>query len=128
MKHLNLDDIKIPAPDFKLSGVPKGQAVSNWLIDWVKHSLEYGIADIGDFIPSKHELAAFLGVSSATIQNSVRYVKNLGYFTSKQSTGTCIADFYSRNFMPLVVDVTGCLLNIKGQFNCIILCANLYNG
>lgn len=98
MKHLTLDDIKIPAPDFALCKIPKGQAVSNWLIDWVKHSLEHGIADIGDFIPSKYELANFLGVSSATIQNSIRYAKNLGYFTSKQSAGTSIADFYSNNF------------------------------
>ena len=100
MKHLTLDDIKIPAPDFKLSKIPKGQAVSNWLIDWIKHSLEYGIADIGDYIPTKFELANYLNVSPATVQNSIRYVKDLGYFTSKQSIGTCIADFYSCNLNP----------------------------
>ncbi len=96
MKHLTLDDIKIEKPDFSIEKAPKGQVIINWLIDWVKHSLECGIADIGDFIPSKKDLATFLGVSSATMQNSIREAKNLGYFQSKQSLGTCIADFYSK--------------------------------
>ncbi len=100
MKHLTLNDIKIPKPNFGVSKTPKGQVVSAWLIDWIKHSLEYGIADIGDFIPTKEELAGFLGVSSATVQNSIRQVKDLGYFTSKQSLGTCIADFYSKDIKP----------------------------
>lgn len=96
MKHLTLDDIKISKPDFDASKkVPKGQLVTNWLIDWIKYSLERGIANIGDFIPSKEDLASFLNVSPATIQNSIRQVKNMGYFISKQSLGTCIADFYS---------------------------------
>ena len=97
MKHLTLDDIKIPKPDFESSKTPKGQMISLWLIDWVKHSLEYGIADIGDFIPSKDDFAKYLDVSPATMQNSIRYVKNLGYFSSKQSTGTQIADFYLKD-------------------------------
>ncbi len=100
MKHLTLNDIKIPKPNFGVSKTPKGQVVSAWLIDWIKHSLEYGIADIGDFIPTKEELAGFLGVSSATMQNSIRQVKDLGYFSSKQSLGTCIADFYSKDIKP----------------------------
>jgi len=108
MKHLTLDDIKIDKPDFESSKMPKGQVISLWLIDWVKHSLEYGIADIGDFIPSKYDLANFLNVSSATVQNSIRYVKNLGYFSSKQSTGTCIADFYSKDINPKNDNETFC--------------------
>ncbi len=106
MKHLTLDDIKIPKPDFESSNIPKGQMISLWLIDWVKHSLEYGIADIGDFIPSKQDFAAYLDVSTATMQNSIRYVKNLGYFSSKQSTGTTIADFYSKNLNPENENIT----------------------
>ena len=98
MKHLTLDDIKISKPDFDASKkVPKGQLVTNWLIDWIKNSLEIGIADIGDFIPTKEELARFLDVSTATVQNSIRQVKNMGYVISKQSLGTCIADFYSND-------------------------------
>lgn len=95
MKHLTINDIKISKPDFSSKKKPKGQMVTDWLIDWIKYSLECGIADIGDFIPTKEELAKFLDVSSATIQNSIRQVKDLGYFISKQSLGTCIADFYS---------------------------------
>ena len=97
MKHLTLDDIKISKPDFDASKEPKGQLVTNWLIDWIKYSLEIGIADIGDFIPTKEELAKYLNVSTATIQNSIRQAKDLGYFVSKQSLGTCIADFYSKD-------------------------------
>ena len=98
MKHLTLDDIKISKPDFDASKkVPKGQLVTNWLIDWIKYSLEIGVADIGDFIPTKEELAKFLNVSTATVQNSIRQAKDLGYFISKQSLGTCIADFYSKD-------------------------------
>ncbi len=97
MKHLTLDDIKIPKPDFNTSNLPKGQIVTNWLIDWIKHSLEIGVADYGDFIPTKEVLASYLNVSCATIQNSIRQVKNLGYFCSKQSIGTYITDFYSKD-------------------------------
>ena len=64
MKHLTLEDIKIPKPDFELSKTPKGQTISMWLVDWVKHSLEYGIADIGDYIPSKYDLALYLKYKS----------------------------------------------------------------
>lgn len=97
MKHLTLDDIKIPRPDFNASKMPKGQLVSNWLIEWVKHALEHGIADFGDYIPTKEALALFLNVSPATVQNSIRQVKDLGYFSSKQSIGTSIADFTSKD-------------------------------
>ena len=99
MKHLTLDDIKIAKPDYdnNPNKKTKGEIVSNWLIEWVKHSLECGIADFGDFIPSKEDLANFLNVSTATIQNSIREVRNLGYFCSKQSIGTYIADFYSKD-------------------------------
>ena len=80
MKHLTLDDIKISKPDFDASKkVPKGQLVTEWLINWIKHSLEFGVADIGDFLPTKEELGRFLDVSSATIQNSFRQIKDMGY-------------------------------------------------
>ena len=97
MKHLTLDDINFPKPDFNSSNSTKGEIVTLWLINWVKYTLEHAIADVGDIIPTKKELAKFLNVSSATIQNSIRRAKNLGYFTSKQSIGTAIADFYSKD-------------------------------
>lgn len=96
MKHLTLEDIKISKPDFNASGkIPKGQMVTDWLISLVKYCLETGVADIGDFIPTKEELASFLDVSCATVQNSIRQVRDMGYFVSKQSIGTSIADIYS---------------------------------
>ena len=97
MKHLTSDDIKIAKPDFNNSKLPKGTVVVNWLIDWVKHALEVGSADFGDFIPTKEDLANYLNVSTSTIQNSIRQVKNLGYLQSKQSIGTYITDLYSKD-------------------------------
>ena len=97
MKHLTSDDIKIAKPDFKNSKLSKGTVVVNWLIDWVRHALEVGTADFGDFIPTKEDLANYLNVSTSTIQNSIRQVRNLGYLCSKQSIGTYITDFYSKD-------------------------------
>ena len=97
MKHLTSNDIKIALPDFSNSKLSKCAIVVDWLINWVKHALEVGIADFGDFIPTKEELAKFLGVSTSTIQNAIRQVKNLGYLCSKQSIGTYITDFYSKD-------------------------------
>ena len=97
MRHLTLDDFKIPKPDFSASKAKNGEIITDWLVNWVKYSLEYGIVNFGDLIPNKNILAQFLGVSPATIQNSIRQVKNLGYFYSKQSIGTCVADFYSKD-------------------------------
>lgn len=97
MKHLTLDDIKIPRPDYNASKMPKGQIVSNWLISLVHHLLDHGLADFGDLIPPKDALASYLNVSSATIQNSIRQVRELGYFSCKQSIGTAIADFTSKD-------------------------------
>ncbi|MBR1616557.1 GntR family transcriptional regulator, partial [bacterium] len=97
MKKLSIDDMKYEKPDFNGSDLPKSQIISAWLIDWVKYALELAIADIGDFIPTKEELAKFLDVSPTTVQNAIRYAKNSGYFISKQSSGTSIADFYSKD-------------------------------
>lgn len=97
MKRLTLDDIKIPKPDFNASKKNKGQIITEWLMAWIKHSLEFGIADFGDIIPTKEILADFLNVSPATIQNSIRKIKNLGYFISKQAIGTSIADPNSKD-------------------------------
>ncbi len=97
MKQITLEDIKIPKPNFAASKTPKGQLISSWLIDLIKHLLECGLADVGDFLPTKEEFAKYLDVSSATMQISIRQVKNLGYLNSKQSIGTYIADFYSND-------------------------------
>ena len=97
MKYLTSDDIKIAKPDYADFKLSKGTVIVNWLIDWIKHALETGTADFGDFIPSKNELANYLGVSTSTVQNSIRQVKNLGYLCSKQSMGTYITDFYSKD-------------------------------
>jgi DNA-binding transcriptional regulator YhcF (GntR family) len=79
MKHIAIEDIKIPKPNFAVSKESKGQLISSWLINLIKHLLECGIADVGDFLPSKDEFAKFLDVSPATMQISIRQVKNLGY-------------------------------------------------
>lgn len=113
MRYLTLDDIKIAKPDFENSNMPKGQIITNWLIEWVKHSLECGIADFGDIIPKKEELAKFLNVSPATIQNSIRSVKNLGFFVSKQSIGTSINDINNNDIKNIDELKRGGLIQTK---------------
>ena len=106
MKQITIEDIKIPKPDFAASKTPKGQLISSWLIDLIKHLLECGLADVGDFLPTKEDFAKYLDVSTATMQISIRQVKNLGYLNSKQSIGTYIADFYSAG-AKLVIELDG---------------------
>ena len=115
MKHLTSDDIKIAKPDFTNSKLPKGIVVVNWLVDWIRNALETGTADFGDFIPSKEELANFLNVSTSTIQNSIRQVRGLGYLCSKQSIGTYITDFYSKDLQEesKIINTTVACCKIK---------------
>ena len=113
MKRLTIQDINIEKPDFKNIKSPKGQVITNWLIDWIKYSLETGIANFGDFIPSKEELASFLEVSTSTIQNSIREVKDLGYFSSKQSKGTVITDYYSKDLNEKDGQLSGTITECK---------------
>lgn len=75
-----------------LQNLPKDRIVLNWLIEWVEEGLKSGALAVGDLIPPKKDLAKYLGVSTGTLQNSIRYAEDSGYFKSRQCIGTMIAD------------------------------------
>ncbi len=98
MKQLSVNDIKIAKPDLEIDdGLTKTKKIANWLVEWIKYSLERGYVELGDMIPSKYDLAQYLNVSSATVQNSIHQVCDYGYLISKQSIGTIICDIYSKD-------------------------------
>ncbi len=92
MKKIPLSQFNKNLPDFKNSAEPKDKTVLKWLCNWITAELKTGGVEVGDFIPSKTEIAKLLGVSPATVQNAIRYAEDLGYFQSKQRVGTCISD------------------------------------
>ena len=71
----------------------KVNKLKDWLLDWIKTSLECGKIKPYDFLPSKGDLACHIGVSQGTIQNVYRLIEDLGYAESKQRIGTYIRDY-----------------------------------
>ncbi len=95
MKKILIDEVHIPPVDIKtglLKNIPKDRMILEWLINWIEDGLKNNLFNIGDLIPSKKDLAKYHNVSTGTIQNSIRYAEDLGYFQSKQCIGTMIAD------------------------------------
>ena len=70
----------------------KVNKLKDWLLNWIKTSLESGEIKPYDFLPSKGDLACHIGVSQGTIQNVYRLIEDLGYAESKQRIGTYIRD------------------------------------
>ena len=95
MKKILISEIHIAPADIKngsILNIPKDRILLEWFIKWVEDGLKAGVLNIGDIIPSKKDFAKYHNVSTGTIQNSIRYAEDLGYFTSKQCIGTMIAD------------------------------------
>lgn len=92
LKQIKVSDISVELPDLKIISESKAIAIANWLMKWIKKDLESGNINVNDLLPSKPELAYLLGVSIGTIQNSLRYIEDLGYVESKQCIGTLVKD------------------------------------
>lgn len=95
MRKILINEIHIPPADIKgglLKNLAKDRIILNWLIEWVEDGIKKGLFNTGDLIPPKKELAKYHGVSTGTVQNSIRYAEDLGYFKSRQCIGTMIAD------------------------------------
>lgn len=90
MKKILISQIDIKKPDYKASLLSKEKTVLKWLIDYVTSSLKNGCISYGMLLPSKTELASYLGVSIGTVQNAIRQAEDMGYFESKQSVGTAV--------------------------------------
>ena len=68
----------------------KVNKISDWLINWIKKSMQNGIIKPYDFLPLKGDLAFHIGVSLGTMQNVFRIVEDYGLVESKQKIGTYI--------------------------------------
>ena len=86
---LKTEDISIALPELKNINQSKSIAIANWLIKLIDTDKSF---QPNCLLPSKPELAYLLGVSIGTIQNSLRYIEDLGYVESKQCIGTIIRD------------------------------------
>ena len=89
---INLDNLNLIKPDLKNVDTSKANAVANWIMAWIDEGLASKKIKIGMLLPTKQELAYFLGVSIGTIQNALRYVEDMNYVESKQRIGTIIKD------------------------------------
>lgn len=92
MKKILISQIDTLKPDYKKSQLSKEKTVLRWLIDFITFSVRNGAIEYGSLLPSKSELANYLGVSIGTVQNAIRQAEDMGYFESKQSVGTMVKD------------------------------------
>lgn len=92
LRKIKVSEILYPVPDLKVLDSSKAMGVAKWLMCWIDSDLKQGNIFVNDLLPSKGELAYFLGVSIGTIQNALRYIEDLGYVESKQRIGTLVRD------------------------------------
>lgn len=92
LNQIKVSDIGIDLPDLKNISESKAIAIAKWMMKWINNDLASGNINVNDLLPSKPDLAYLLGVSIGTIQNSLRYIEDLGYVESKQCIGTLVKD------------------------------------
>ena len=91
-KKLSVNDLPKNIPDYNNSALPKDKLTAKWLSDWIRREKANKTIKAGDILPSKSILANFLGVSTGTVENAVRFVEDEGLLGSRQRTGTFISD------------------------------------
>ena len=89
LQKIKINEINFTLPDLKNIKEPKSLAIAKWLMNWIDNDKS---VKPNTLLPSKPELAYMLGVSIGTIQNSLRYIEDMGYVESKQCIGTIIKD------------------------------------
>ena len=75
LNQLKVSDIEIDLPDLKNITESKAIAIAKWLMNWIDNDSN---VKPNSLLPSKPDLAYLLGVSIGTIQNSLRYIEDLG--------------------------------------------------
>lgn len=93
LEKIDITNIDFKLPELKNITESKSVVIAKWLADWIKHDLQCGKIKINNILPSKSEFAYLLGVSIGTVQNSFRYLEDLGYVESKQCIGTLVKDY-----------------------------------
>lgn len=94
LEKIKVSDINFPLPDLKNITESKAVAIAQWLMQWIDSDKSI---KPNTLLPAKPELAYLLGVSIGTIQNSLRYIEDMGYVESKQCIGTIIRDRKNSN-------------------------------
>lgn len=89
LKQIKVSEINFTLPDLKNITESKAVAIAKWLMHWI--DIDKTVKP-NTLLPSKPDLAYLLGVSIGTIQNSLRYIEDMGYVESKQCIGTIIRD------------------------------------
>ena len=89
LKQIKVSEINFTLPDLKNITESKAVAIAKWLMHWIDSDKT---VRPNTLLPSKPDLAYLLGVSIGTIQNSLRYIEDMGYVESKQCIGTIIRD------------------------------------
>ena len=73
----------------------KVNKISEWLINWIKKSMQNGSIKPYDFLPLKGDLAFHIGVSLGTMQNVFRIVEDYGLVESKNCWEKESLDFFA---------------------------------
>jgi len=79
-------------PEFKKSRVTKDILIANWLKKWIIEDVAANKIKPQQLLPKKEDIAAYIGISTGTIQNAIRYIEDEGLVESKQRIGTMIKD------------------------------------
>ena len=79
-------------PEFKKSRVTKDILIANWLKKWINEDLASNKIQPQQLLPKKEDIADYIGISTGTIQNAIRYIEDEGLVESKQRIGTMIKD------------------------------------
>ncbi len=95
LKQIEISEINKELPDLKNITEPKAVVIAKWLMGRIDNDTNI---KPNTLLPSKPDLAYLLGVSIGTIQNSLRYIEDLGYVESKQCIGTIIRDKNNTNY------------------------------
>lgn len=89
-RHIEMHELPKTVPDYKNSNCPKDILTEKWLTNWIEESLSSKKLKPNDLLPIKSKLAYYLGISSGTVQNALRYMEDKGIVESKQRIGTYI--------------------------------------
>lgn len=93
LKQLKISDMNIEKPDLKGINTTKANAVYQWLKSWILAFKDSKNFNHNILLPTKPELAYFLGVSVGTVQNALRYLEDSNLVVSKQGIGTIVGNF-----------------------------------
>ncbi len=91
-RKISISEFPKEIPDFNSTYEPKDSVIKKWITNWIISSIKSNKIKENDILPSKAEISDYLGVSSGTVQNAIRYIEDEGLLKSKQKSGTMISN------------------------------------